>query len=243
MKKIVTAISICLFTSVALAQTCTDLVFEGKFPTSKEPVKILCYKKFVVGYSEIRKAPLWAATVLTADSVKNSTVVRKGSFKPDPQIPTRLQPAMSDFVGNDFDRGHMVNFEDLAFDAEGAAESNYLTNIVAQYSSNNRGIWKAVEGRVRKLPETRKLVYVVTGPIFDDRVAKLPGGTPIPAKIFKMTISPSTSESFTVVVPNQPDIPTATLPKYFSSIANLRRANPIVDPLPTRVAFTERKKF
>lgn len=243
MKKFIIALSIFLFTSIASAQSCTQFVFGGIFPTTKEPVTIICHKRYAIGYSISRKAPLWTAEVLTIDNINNVKSARINAFKPDPLIPANAQPPLSDFIGNDFDRGHMVNFENLSDDPVAALESFYMSNMVAQYSLNNRGIWKSLEGKVRKLPQTKKIIYIVTGPIFDGKTVTLPGGTPIPTRLYKMILSPNTAEAFTLIIPNKPNLVSSSLPNYFTTISNLKKTNPLVDPLPPPSTFIDKKSF
>jgi endonuclease G len=219
------------------------MVFGGKFPTSSEPVTILCKKRFVIGYSIERKSPLWVAHVLTKEYTSAPKIERKNTFKTDPSLSKSVQSTMADYVGNEFDRGHMVPFEDVSDDGEAAKESFYLTNLVPQVDTNNRGIWKALEGQVRKLPETKNIIYVVTGPIFDEKFSKLQSGAHIPTRLFKLVLSPSTSEAYTVIIPNIGNLATSTMPLYFSSIANLRTTNKIINPLPIRGTFIDKASF
>lgn len=244
MKKFLTSIAIILFTLPAPAKDCKEMVFNGIFPRTAEPVTILCKKRFVVGYSTTRKAPLWVAEALTLQNIQNATGERTNPFKPDPALPRDQQATLADFVGTGYDRGHMVPFENLADDLSAAAESFYLTNLIPQVSANNRGIWSALEGRVRKIPSpTRNTIFIVTGPIFDGTPERLKGGAQIPTRLYKMVLSPNSSEAFTVVIPNAAGLATSSMPLYFSTIANLRKMNPLVDPLPTSGTFIDRKVF
>lgn len=235
--KFIIALFLFTFSLLAQAGDCKDMVFGGKFPTAKEPVVILCHQRYVVGYSVYRKAPLWAAELLTSQQIKSNRSFRLNAFKYNPDLPVNQQPPLSDFVGNDYDRGHMVNFEDLADDARAAAEGFYMTNMVAQNYQNNRGIWKALENRARYLAETRDKVYIVTGAIFED-TRRLSGGTSIPTKLFKMIIAPTTKESFTVVMPNSP-FETAQLTSFIVTREELKRINKHVNIFPTKTQIRD----
>ena len=227
------------FSLIASANDCTSMVFRGKFPVAKEPVVILCHQRYVVGYSISRKAPLWTAEKLTANQLKSNKSFRLNAFRYNPQLPVNQQPQIGDFVGNEYDRGHMVNFEDLADDAWAASEGFYMTNMIAQHYQNNRGIWKALENRARYLAETRQEVYIVTGAIFED-TRRLSAGTSIPTKLFKMILAPSTKEAFTVVIPNAP-FESSTLPSFMVTINDLQKMNRHVNVFPTRYQFLNQK--
>ena len=219
------------------------MVYKGVFPTTKEPVTILCKERFVIGYSVKRKNPLWTAEILTFDNLSAARPSRTNPFKIDPTLPSKNQSQLSDFVGNKLDRGHMVPFENVADNPIAVKESFYMTNMVPQYESNNRGIWKSVEIKIRKLPMSKGYVYIVTGPIFDDNPQVLQSGAQIPTKLFKMVISPTTKESFTVIVPNEQNIPSSALPTFFVKISDLQRINPLINPLPTGGRFSQKREF
>jgi endonuclease G len=243
MKHLITAI-LFLFTTFAQAGTpCSDMVFSGVFPTASEPTTLLCHKRYVVGYSTLRHAPLWVAEVLTKENVANENVERKDHFRPDPLIPASDQAAVSEFVGTGYDKGHMVSFEDLADDAVAGDESFLMTNMLPQAATNNRQIWRSLEGKVRKLAVANGVIYVVSGPIFDGEVKKLKKGAEVPTRLWKMVIVPSTNSAFTVILPNVDGLDTSTLPTYLTGVRNLQVANPLVNPLPVKVELVDKKNF
>ena len=89
MKSIIASLITFLFTSIALAGTCENMVVDKIFPTTTEAVTIICHKRFVIGYSTVRKAPLWVAEVLTADMIRaNDDQPRKDHFRLDDSIPS-----------------------------------------------------------------------------------------------------------------------------------------------------------
>lgn len=244
MRHIILSLILCLFTSFAVSATpCSNMVFGGVFPTTSEPVKIICKKRYVIGYSTTRKAPLWVAEKLTAAQVRAAVNSRTGSFSIDSSISKNEQSTLKEFIGSGFDRGHMVPYEDLADDPIASAETNMLTNVVPQAALNNRGIWNALEKRARALAVSRGEVFIITGPIYDGKVSTLSGGTPIPTRLWKIILVPHTTESFTVIIPNANGLPTSTMPTYFSSISSLRKINSLVNPLPARSTFNDKRSF
>lgn len=226
------------FQTISFAQDCSNMVFNGNFPIAKEQVTIICHKRYVVGYSISRKAPLWTAEVLTNDNVSAPKTARSNAFRYDTSLPSFQQPQFGDFIGTSYDRGHMVNFEDLADDIEAASESFYMTNMVVQNFQNNRGIWRALESRVRYLASSKKQIYIVTGAIFDDD-KKLPLGTSIPTRLYKMILVPSTKEAYTVIVPNE-RVETFKLPSFITTIDTLRKTNKHVNVFPTGYQFVNK---
>ena len=217
MKKFLQVAALSIFTGFASAAQCDDMVLGGQFPKTVEKVTIICKKRFVIGYSTQRKAPLWVAEVLFDDNVKNANTTRSNSFRPDPSIPLQFQSSLSEFAGSGYDRGHMVPFEDLADDPIAANESFVLTNMIAQAQTHNRGIWRSVETRTRKIALEKKKIYVVTGTVFAPKSLMLAKGTNIPSHVWKIVISPSTNEVFSVMIPNVDGLDTRRM-REFSAI-------------------------
>lgn len=238
-----TVVTILFISGASAATPCSEMVYKGIFPTTSESITIICKKRFVIGYSTIRKTPLWVAEVLTKERVQNANGIRTGTFSIDPALAPAAQSALAEYAGTGFDRGHQVPFEDLADDLQAAAESNVLTNAVPQVAMNNRGIWKALEGRTRKVALSKNFIYIVTGPIFDGHIQTLSRGTPIPTRLWKMILVPHTTEAYTVIIPNTGGLPTSTMPQYFSTITNLQRINLLVNPLPVEATFNDRRSF
>lgn len=214
------------------AEPCSDMVYGGAFPQAHEPVTLICHKRYVVGFSTLRHTPLWVAEKLTAQEVASENVPRKDDFRPDPAVPENEQGSVKAYVGTGFDKGHMNNYEDVADDAVAGDESFFMTNMVPQKAQNNRGIWRSLEDRVRKLAKEKTYVYVVTGPIFDGKVVTLKDGTPIPTRLFKVAISPLTGEAVTVLMPNANGMPASTLPRYVVTLQTLKQADALVDVVP-----------
>jgi endonuclease G len=219
------------------------MVVGGVFPTTSEQSVIICHTRFVIGYSVGRKAPLWVAEVLTSDNVvSKNRVPRVDAFRPDPVIKPDQQASVKAFIGTEFDKGHMVPFEDVNDNPVSASESFFMTNMVAQNSANNRGIWRALENYVRNLTLSRGKVYIITGPIFSNNPRKLFDGTNIPSYLYKVILVPQTGEAYTFILPNT-RIETTTLPNYISTISHLQEINPAVNLLPIKITFMNVSKM
>jgi len=217
MRKLLLAAVILLFTGPALAN-CPQFAYGGELPRTAEPHVILCKKGFAVGYSTQRKSPLWVAEVVDPEKITLPTAIESSSFKQDPALPLERQAPLSDFVGSGYDRGHLVPFENVNHSVELALESMLVTNVVAQWPSNNRGIWRVLEERVRTSSLEGKL-FVVTGVIYAES-KKIGGGTPVPSHLFKVIIDPARKISTTYIVPNI-SVPSSELPRLIFTRAEL----------------------
>lgn len=228
MKKLFTLLLI-LFISPVYAQ-CSQFVYGGLFPRTQEPHVLLCKKEFAVGYSTVRKTPIYVVQRLDAEDLTSPDVLTSATFRIDPTLPREAQAALSDFTNSGFDRGHLSPFEDNNHDTISANESNFLTNIVPQVPGNNRGIWRVLESQVREMSLDGP-IYVVTGTIYDPTMAAFIGtGVPIPTYLYKVVINPRTNRSITWVVPNM-SVPSSDLPKFISNRQTVFNMSG-VDPVP-----------
>lgn len=228
MKKLFTLLLV-LFISPAYAQ-CPQFVYGGVFPKTQEPHVLLCKKEFAIGYSSVRRTPLFVVQRLDAEDLTSPDVLTSTTFRVDPMIARESQPALTDFANSGFDRGHMSPFEDNNHDIVAATESNFLTNIVPQVPGNNRGIWRVLESQVREMSRGGP-IYVITGPIYDPSMAAFIGtGVPIPTFLYKVVIDPRTQRSITWIVPNM-SIASSELPNLVSTRQAVFRMSG-VDPVP-----------
>lgn len=91
------------------------------------------------------------------------------------------------------DRGHqapLANFKGTPV----AWETNYLSNITPQKSDLNRGVWKELEDWERILTMKYKLIYVMTGPLYEEDFGRLPNADEphrIPSGYWKIIIIPN----------------------------------------------------
>ncbi len=70
-----------------------------------------------------------------------------------------------DYSKSGYDKGHLVNAEDFAFDCEKEALTFCYYNCLPQTVALNRGIWKTWEEKIRETSQTRKL-FIIAGGIY-----------------------------------------------------------------------------
>ena len=228
MKHLVTGILLFILSVSALA--CEQFAYGRVLPRTEIPHAIVCNKEFAVGYSTRMKVPLFVVQKLTAENVTSPTQLDSATFRVDPRFPKEAQAALSDYVNSGFDRGHMAPFEDHNHNRDAALETMFMTNIVPQNSSNHRGIWRVLETQVRNMTLEGD-VYVITGPIFEGAINTIgENRIPVPTRLFKIVISPSTRTVITYVIPNT-NVPSSSLPTFISTIRNVQLLSGI-DPVP-----------
>ncbi len=73
-----------------------------------------------------------------------------------------------DYSGSGYDKGHMVNAEDFAYNCKLDKITFRYYNCVPQTAAMNRGIWKSYETKIRKLSQTDSLLIIIVN-VFDNK--------------------------------------------------------------------------
>ena len=98
-----------------------------------------------------------------------------------------------DYAGTGYDKGHLANAEDFAYDCELDKETFCYYNCVPQTTKLNRGIWKSWETKVRKLSQS-KPVFVIAGAIYSDQLLKEGHTVVKPDYCYKIIVDPPTGK-------------------------------------------------
>lgn len=169
----------------SLAHLVDLFCFNGRpFNTIKDPnhkVSILVNHGYVVGFSHLRKQPLWAA-YRVADWNRHVDYDRPQLFYEDSRLgkedrvdPTpfgKIEDPASPGVTIGLNRGHLVPNEAInqQFGRLAQMETFLMTNVTPQYSQMNQGIWRDLEYRIlNDYAPTRDHVWVIVGPVFNER--------------------------------------------------------------------------
>lgn len=122
-------------------------------------IKEKCYRSY---YSYEVKAPLFVVYKLYKGGGDES---RKGmSFK-------GKYPHFK-YAHSGYDKGHMANAEDFAYDKILLENTFRYHNALPQTPKQNRGIWKVWEEKIRKDSQTDSLLIICGGKDFDKYVPK-----------------------------------------------------------------------
>lgn len=95
-----------------------------------------------------------------------------------------------DYAGSIYDKGHLANAEDFAFDCVKDELTFRYYNCLPQTANLNRGIWKTVETKVRKWSQSEKL-YIICGGFFG---SKKVGKISVPSYCWKIVQSVTTKK-------------------------------------------------
>lgn len=150
--------------------------------------RILLNQGYIAAFSEDLKVPLWVAYRIDS-KIGFDYERRKGRFIIDRRITVSLNH--SDYTRSGYSRGHMAPAYAIytRFGKEAARETFYMTNIVPQVQALNGGLWKEVEMNVAgKYARERKELWILAGPVFDDKPERLSSGVEIPDGFFKIIL-------------------------------------------------------
>ena len=177
------------------AESCTDHYLDGTAPRilnaklSRE-TEALCFNEFAVMHSGITRTPLWSAEHLQAEQIAAAQQLsRENSFHAEDRLPAGERAELADYARSGYDRGHMAPNGDMP-DRDSQHDSFSLANIVPQDGENNRHLWAAIEGAVRKMAKREGDLYVVTGPAFLGSDLKKVGNVLVPTHLYKLVWSP-----------------------------------------------------
>ena len=129
---------------------------------------IIKHKYYWINFNDSARQANYVFYKLYKTHLTTTQVVRKNSFTKDPLCINSMSPI--EYKGKKgFDRGHLFNFEDNAWDntCTASKECFYMTNIGVQYSNFNRGLWKELENYERVIATEEDSCYSTTGMIFD----------------------------------------------------------------------------
>jgi endonuclease G, mitochondrial len=112
----------------------------------------------------------------------------KFRFKNDDE---RLQTATdADYSGSHYDKGHLANAEDFAFDCKNDELTFRYYNCLPQTANLNRGVWKTVETKVREWSQTDSLLIICGGYFGNKKI----GNIAVPSYCWKVVQSFSTKK-------------------------------------------------
>lgn len=120
-------------------------------------------RNYSMYYDAENRIALWVAYPICKMYVGSG---RTDAWNYDPKIPAEYQPQL--FKGwpeKGYDRGHQLPSGSRNSSEDLNRQTFYFTNMTAQVSSFNQGLWAKVEEKVRGYSSSCDTLYVVTGPI------------------------------------------------------------------------------
>ena len=142
---------------------------------------LIVQRHYILNYDADLNTPTWAAYRLTKEDVDETQpgfIKRKDCFRNYPQTlhPDNTPPLCSDYDNDSYDRGHLVNSNDMRRSRTVNANTFFLTNMAPQFPNFNQKIWRTLEGWVNRWAALKTEIYVITGAVFDSGPNSFPDG-------------------------------------------------------------------
>lgn len=133
--------------------------------------------------------PNWVSWELTSEETTGE-VSRTNTFYNDPEIDSC--PDTWDYSYSGYDRGHMAPAGDMKWSKQAMDDTFFLSNICPQAKQLNTGSWKNLEEKCRTWAQIDGKIYIVCGPIIDEKPMELIGDSKVwvPSRFFKVIIAP-----------------------------------------------------
>jgi endonuclease G len=143
-------------------------------------------RNYAMLYDKKYKVAYWVAYPMHASYIGSSG--RTDAWGYDPAIAQADQVNLSSSFGNGYDRGHQIPSGDRTATRDLNATTFYYSNMTAQVSSMNQGIWNNLEQQVRTWTAQSDTLYVVTGAAIrskTDQTITYSKGSAIPKYYYK----------------------------------------------------------
>lgn len=188
---------------------------------NEQLVKHLAY---VSSYNPKHREPNYVVHVIPKD-ILYGTNTRSNDFRPDPLIKQNMSDSV-DYWNSGYDRGHMAASADFKWNKRALSESYYYSNIIPQNPALNQNTWNKLEMQVREWAIDKSEVIVVTGPVLQDNLPKIPQGSfkvSIPEYVYKIVLDyyPPEYKAIAFLYPNK-DVP-YELDKHVVSIDSIEQ--------------------
>ncbi len=162
----------------------------------------LCRKGYLLSFNHTTGVADWVMERLSAPALSGDADRNSSPFRPDPDLAGG--PALSDYRGSGYDRGHLAPAADMKWDQGAMDESFYLSNIAPQVGAGfNRGIWAQLEAKIRGWTRAKGDIIVITGPVYYDYQPVIGGRVVVPDAYFKIIYAPADGRALAFLMPNR----------------------------------------
>jgi len=187
--------------SIILYSTLSFSQVGSLWPTSK--TEIVNHTFFKLEYSEEHEQAVWVFYQESASNV-NGPGERKNNFTSDGKILTR-SALPTDYKGSGYDRGHLCPAGSMKSSQTAMDKTFLMSNMSPQAPGLNRGKWKSLESHLRSYALSNGPVWVTTGPIFEDNIARIGASqVTVPGYFYKVVYTPKgDGKMIGFIFPNQ----------------------------------------
>ena len=127
---------------------------------------------YITGHNNRTKTPDWVIERLTSDLVKKLHDRPGVKFRADPALEGKARAVPADYEKSGYAIGHQAPSADFTGREQFMRDTFFFSNAVPQEGIGfNTGVWSGLERLVRTLAEQRSPLFVITGPVYQQRKA------------------------------------------------------------------------
>ena len=157
-------------------KSCRDIWSDIGLPTStltnEEDNTSVCLDGYITGHNNRTKTPDWVIERLTSDLVKKLHDRPGVKFRADPALEGKARAVPADYEKSGYAIGHQAPSADFTGREQFMRDTFFFSNAVPQEGIGfNTGVWSGLERLVRTLAEQRSPLFVITGPVYQQRKA------------------------------------------------------------------------
>ncbi len=184
----------------------SQTIKEWALPYYRSDEQIIHHSAFSLSYNEEHEQANWVTHVITKD-ILYGNISRTNDFRLDPMVKT-VTADSADYWDSGYDRGHLAPSADFRWSKKALSESYYYSNMSPQRPELNRKIWAKLENLVREWVVETDEVVVVTGPVLNKDLPKIPQGSEevsIPELFYKVIIDNNGDDKKAIafIIPNK----------------------------------------
>ncbi|MDX1904912.1 MAG: DNA/RNA non-specific endonuclease [Thermonemataceae bacterium] len=174
-----------------------------EIPKSSFSDEIIQHSYYTLAYSEEHEQARWVAYKLSKKNLSHKVTRRNEHFEPDPKVSTG-SAIPADYGGSGYDRGHLAPAGDFTANETMMKETFFMSNMSPQKPLCNRETWRLLEEQVRRWAEKKGEIYVITGPVFAEKMPHIgkKNKIAVPPAYFKIIYEPAQKKAIAFIVPN-----------------------------------------
>lgn len=181
----------------------TSISFACPVPKQFEPkiiekgISVVCHDDWTSWYDTEKKTVLFSFYTISKEKSETPNVKRPSVFTLNPSLEKSKQAKSSDYNSSGYDRGHLFPNDAANYSIDVVRRSFYMTNIVPQTPSLNRGIWNSLEKDIQQMSIQHGWIDVYILSVYSvDSKWSSNGHFIVPDKYLKILVMPNGTTKF-----------------------------------------------
>ncbi len=147
----------------------------------------LDYIHYTLCYSPEHRQAVWTKHTLNRELLSGKQK-RTNDYRADFNVEDPVDE--KGYRGSGFDRGHMVPAGDMKLNHQSMSQTFYMTNMSPQHPQLNQNTWAKIENHIRKLVQKFGTAHIVTAPVLQAGLPRIPSGVSVPEFYYKLAYFP-----------------------------------------------------